>query len=270
MSLINIRNLGITLSMPLFSNLDLAVNAGDRIGIVAANGRGKSTLLRSIAAMAEATTGEIIRARGLTVGFVEQNVPEKWLSTSFYAFVQSALSSDQAEMESWRVDIVLDALDVGEGLRQPPQDVVVEDVGADERDHDGDDRDDQARAKLVEVLDERDAVLVLQTTREPRHGRVLGVLALRLRLRLSRRLSGRSLRHGRGRRSGGDFLRLRLARGDRVLELPHAASQGASHLRQALGSEEQEQHDEDDDYLRPSQGTHASMVARCLQRGHQG
>jgi hypothetical protein len=159
---------------------------------------------------------------------------------------------------------------LGEGLRQPPQDVVVEDVGADERDHDGDDRDDQARAKLVEVLDERDAVLVLQTTREPRHGRVLGVLALRLRLRLSRRLSGRSLRHGRGRRSGGDFLRLRLARGDRVLELPHAASQGASHLRQALGSEEQEQHDEDDDYLRPSQGTHASMVARCLQRGHQG
>ena len=44
MTLINIRNLGVTLSAPLFSRLDLSVNAGDRIGLVAANGRGKSTL----------------------------------------------------------------------------------------------------------------------------------------------------------------------------------------------------------------------------------
>ena len=40
MTLINIRNLGVTLSAPLFSRLDLSVNAGDRIGLVAANGRG--------------------------------------------------------------------------------------------------------------------------------------------------------------------------------------------------------------------------------------
>ena len=49
MSLINIRDLGVTLSAPLFSGLNLTVNAGDRIGLVAANGRGKSTLLRCIA-----------------------------------------------------------------------------------------------------------------------------------------------------------------------------------------------------------------------------
>jgi len=51
MNLINIRNLGVTLSSSLFSRLDLSVNAGDRIGLVAANGRGKSTLLRCIAGM---------------------------------------------------------------------------------------------------------------------------------------------------------------------------------------------------------------------------
>ena len=38
MTLINIRNLGVTLSAPLFSRLNLVVNAGDRIGLVAANG----------------------------------------------------------------------------------------------------------------------------------------------------------------------------------------------------------------------------------------
>ena len=41
MTLINIRNLGVTLGAPLFSQLNLVVNAGDRIGLVAANGRGK-------------------------------------------------------------------------------------------------------------------------------------------------------------------------------------------------------------------------------------
>ena len=51
MTLINIRNLGFTFNSPLFSRLNLVVNAGDRIGLVAANGRGKSTLLRCIAAI---------------------------------------------------------------------------------------------------------------------------------------------------------------------------------------------------------------------------
>ncbi|WP_163599500.1 ATP-binding cassette domain-containing protein, partial [Klebsiella pneumoniae] len=49
MTLINLRNLGATLGVPLFSNLNLTVATGDRIGLVAANGRGKSTLLRVIA-----------------------------------------------------------------------------------------------------------------------------------------------------------------------------------------------------------------------------
>ncbi|MGO7550745.1 ABC transporter ATP-binding protein, partial [Rhizobium leguminosarum] len=43
--LINIRNLGVTLGSQLFSKLNLVVNGGDRIGLVAANGRGKPTPL---------------------------------------------------------------------------------------------------------------------------------------------------------------------------------------------------------------------------------
>ncbi|KRD51499.1 ABC-F family ATP-binding cassette domain-containing protein [Ensifer sp. ENS10] len=118
MALINIRNLGVSLSAPLFSNLNLSVAAGDRIGIVAANGRGKTTLLKSIAGSFDPTAGEITRSRSLTIGHVEQNVAAALLPLSFHDAVLSALPADQAENESWRVDIVLDSLDVPEVLRQ--------------------------------------------------------------------------------------------------------------------------------------------------------
>ena len=120
MTLITIRNLGVTLSAPLFSRLNLVVNPGDRIGLVAANGRGKSTLLRCMAAAMEANEGEIIRSRGLTVGHVEQDVPEALMDTPFYAAVLEALSVEQRLSERWRVDVALESLEVPETLRQKP------------------------------------------------------------------------------------------------------------------------------------------------------
>jgi ATPase subunit of ABC transporter with duplicated ATPase domains len=120
MTLINIRNLGVTLSAPLFSRLNLVVNAGDRIGLVAANGRGKSTLLRCMAGTMEASEGEITRSRGLTVGYVEQNVPEALMDRPFHAAVLETLSADQRLSERWRVDVALESLEVPEALRQRP------------------------------------------------------------------------------------------------------------------------------------------------------
>jgi ATPase subunit of ABC transporter with duplicated ATPase domains len=120
MTLITLRNLGVTLNAPLFSRLTLVVNAGDRIGLVAANGRGKSTLLRCIAGTMEASEGEITRSRGLTVGHVEQNVPGVLLDRPFYAAVLEMLSADRRRGENWRVDVALESLDVPEALRQKP------------------------------------------------------------------------------------------------------------------------------------------------------
>ena len=62
MTQLAIRNLSVTLGVPLFSGLDLVIGKGDRIGLVAANGRGKSTLLRCLSGTYEPTTGEITRA----------------------------------------------------------------------------------------------------------------------------------------------------------------------------------------------------------------
>ena len=120
MTLINIRNLGVTLGAPLFSGLNLIVNAGDRIGLVAANGRGKSTLLRCLAGTMEASEGEITRSRGLRVGHVEQNVPEALLDQPFHAAVLEMLTGDQRLSESWRVDVALESLGVPGALRQRP------------------------------------------------------------------------------------------------------------------------------------------------------
>jgi|GEM_PF-6801429 len=116
MTLITLRSLGVTLGNVLFSNLDLTLDAGHRLGLVAANGRGKSTLLRCIAGTTEETTGEIIRARGLQIGHVEQHAPDRLMGLSFREAVSDALPSDQAEMESWRVDVMLDALEVPEAF----------------------------------------------------------------------------------------------------------------------------------------------------------
>ncbi|WP_337268696.1 ABC-F family ATP-binding cassette domain-containing protein [Oryzifoliimicrobium ureilyticus] len=118
MSILNLRNLGVSFSYPLFSNLNLTINAGDRLGIVAANGRGKSTLLKAIAGLAETTEGEITRARGLTIGMVEQNVPAALMGLSFRDAVVAALPASEAESESWRADVVLEGLGVPEDLRE--------------------------------------------------------------------------------------------------------------------------------------------------------
>ncbi|WP_322891252.1 MULTISPECIES: ABC-F family ATP-binding cassette domain-containing protein [unclassified Yoonia] len=120
MTLININALGVTLGDALFSNLNLTISKGDRIGLVAANGRGKSTLMGCIAGTFAPTTGDIIRARGLRIGHVAQNVPAQAMAQTLYDHVLGALPPDQATYESWRVDVVLDDLMVPVALHKQP------------------------------------------------------------------------------------------------------------------------------------------------------
>lgn len=118
MSLLNIQNLSVTLGDPLFSDLTVTLTKGDRLGLVAANGRGKTTLLGCIAGTFEPTSGDITRARGLRVGHVAQYVPEADLGMTLYDKVLSALPADQADFEGWRVDVALDELSVPYDLQQ--------------------------------------------------------------------------------------------------------------------------------------------------------
>ncbi|MCG3269164.1 ABC-F family ATP-binding cassette domain-containing protein [Yoonia sp. I 8.24] len=120
MTLIHINALGVTLGGPLFTDLTLTISKGDRIGLVAANGRGKSTLMGCISGTFEPTTGEITRARGLRIGHVAQHVSSYQLAQTLYEFVLSALPPEQADFEAWRVDVVLGDLQVPYGLQHKP------------------------------------------------------------------------------------------------------------------------------------------------------
>ncbi|QFT59630.1 putative ABC transporter ATP-binding protein YheS [Sulfitobacter sp. THAF37] len=120
MSLITINALGVTLGAPLFSDLSFTLSKGDRLGLVAANGRGKTTLLHCLAGLADPTTGDITRARGLRVGVVAQDLPQDALDQTLYDRVLAALPAEQADYDGWRVDMVLADLQVPHDLQQRP------------------------------------------------------------------------------------------------------------------------------------------------------
>jgi ATPase subunit of ABC transporter with duplicated ATPase domains len=117
MSHLTLKDLGVTLGAPLFSGLSFTISKGDRIGLVAANGRGKSTLLRCLAGCSDPTAGDLTRARGLRSGLVGQDVPGEILKLTFRDAALDALGAEQAESESWRVDAALDELAVPDELR---------------------------------------------------------------------------------------------------------------------------------------------------------
>jgi ATPase subunit of ABC transporter with duplicated ATPase domains len=91
----------------LFKNLSFSLSNGEVLGLIAANGRGKTTLLRFLSGQDEPSSGQIVYSRGAKIGYVEQEIADKDLELSVYDFVASALSDEQRDYESWRIDVAL-------------------------------------------------------------------------------------------------------------------------------------------------------------------
>jgi ATPase subunit of ABC transporter with duplicated ATPase domains len=117
MSLLSVQDLSLTLGTTLFTDLSFTLARGDRLGLIAANGRGKSSLLACVTGALDPTTGTITRARGAKVALVAQDVDPALLPLTFTAAVAAALPDAD---EDWRTTIALDDLAVPERLRNLP------------------------------------------------------------------------------------------------------------------------------------------------------
>lgn len=74
----------------LFGDITFGINEGDKIGIVAKNGTGKTTMLRIIAGLEDADSGSVTRRNGLRISMLEQKPEFKGNPT----VIEAALSVD--------------------------------------------------------------------------------------------------------------------------------------------------------------------------------
>ncbi len=87
----------------LFSKVSFEIAPGEHVGLIGANGTGKTTLLRILQKEVEPDTGNVYIASGAKVSYVEQN-PRIDGSQSLYSFTLSAFS-DLIEMEKRLTEI---------------------------------------------------------------------------------------------------------------------------------------------------------------------
>jgi len=72
--IIDAENLSITLGgKTLFTNFNIKIEGGERIGLVGRNGLGKSTLLRVLLKMMEPDTGTVLHGARTNINYVDQN-----------------------------------------------------------------------------------------------------------------------------------------------------------------------------------------------------
>jgi len=120
MASIQLKDVSAIAQTELFKNLNLSVSNGESVGLIAANGRGKTTLLRFLAGQSEPSTGQIAFSRGARVGYVEQEIEDEQLDQTVYDYVASALTDEQRDYEIWRVDVALAEFQVPEAQYHEP------------------------------------------------------------------------------------------------------------------------------------------------------
>ncbi|MDG1408883.1 MAG: ATP-binding cassette domain-containing protein [Octadecabacter sp.] len=124
---------------PVFEDLSLVVQPGDRVALVGRNGSGKSTLLKVMAGLVEVDKGGVTVAPGMSVGYMEQDpTMEGFATLGDYA------SSDMDASDMWRVE------SVAEGLKfDPDRDVNVASGG------------ERRRAALAKLMAEAPGLMLL-------------------------------------------------------------------------------------------------------------
>ncbi|AUQ74846.1 ABC-F family ATP-binding cassette domain-containing protein [Phaeobacter piscinae] len=124
---------------PVFADLDLVVQPGDRVALVGRNGSGKSTLMKVMAGLVEADAGALMVPPGKSVGYMEQD-PQMTGFATLGDFAASEL--DPGEM--YKVERA------GEGLKFDPARPVATASGGEKR-----------RAALAKLMAEAPDLMLL-------------------------------------------------------------------------------------------------------------
>jgi ATP-binding cassette subfamily F protein uup len=90
---------------PIFDDLSLVVQQGDRLALVGRNGSGKSTLMKVMAGLIEPDTGNCITPDGVTVGYMEQD-PD----FSGFATLGDFAIATLGPANAWRIEAAAEGL----------------------------------------------------------------------------------------------------------------------------------------------------------------
>ncbi len=124
---------------PIFDDLDLVVQQGDRVALVGRNGSGKSTLMKVMASLTEADQGTFVVPPGISVGYMEQDPDlSQWETLGDYA------ASQLDPSEHYKVAMV------AEGLKFQPEMPVATASGGERR-----------RAALAKLMAEEPDLMLL-------------------------------------------------------------------------------------------------------------
>jgi len=90
---------------PVFDDLSLVVQPGDRVALVGRNGSGKSTLMKVMAGLVEPDQGSVVAAPGVRVGYMEQDP-----TMAGFATLGDYASSGLDDGDAYRVEMVAEGL----------------------------------------------------------------------------------------------------------------------------------------------------------------
>ena len=109
--LLSLSQVSLTVGIkPLFAEINLALNTGDRIGLVGHNGSGKSCLLRLLAGQIEPDSGHRQCRRNLVVALVDQFVPAELMDTTLLEAAELALPEARRSIEAYKAEAELHKL----------------------------------------------------------------------------------------------------------------------------------------------------------------
>ena len=97
MAIISLKDVALSFSsVPLFDQINLHIEADQRIGLLGLNGMGKTTLLKMIYGEIKPDMGEIARQTDLRVAYLPQEIPGG-LTGTIREIVASGLSPKEGE-----------------------------------------------------------------------------------------------------------------------------------------------------------------------------